>query len=223
MSDVSEQNHQTNPEAMLSAIEARVLGTLMEKQLTTPDLYPLTLNSLVTGCNQKTSREPVSNYSQGEVERCVNDLRSRKLVEVEYGSRANRYDQRLARVLFLDKPAQALLTIMLLRGPQTVNELMSRTERMAKWQNAGEVTDLLQTLCQKTQPVVVHIPRQVGQREDRYMHLLCGKPDLAALAQSVAHVKAAPQAQDADLVARIDALEQQLAKVIQHLGLDAID
>ena len=106
------QNTADSTEPMLTAMEARILGALMEKQLTTPDAYPLTLNSLLLACNQKTSREPVSNYESGEVQRCVGQLQERKLIDVDYGARAARYDQRLTRVVSLDKPAQALICIM---------------------------------------------------------------------------------------------------------------
>lgn len=168
--------------ALLNAIEARVLGSLMEKQLTTPDQYPLTLNSLILACNQKTSREPISNYESGAVQRAVSELQDRNFVTVDYGNRAARYDQRLTRVLSVDKPTQAILTVMLLRGPQTVAEILTRTQRMAEFASPQALEEKLQQLCAKTKPVVVHIPRQIGQREDRYMHLLCGKPDLAAIA-----------------------------------------
>ncbi len=206
-------------EALLNAMEARVLGALMEKQLTTPDQYPLTLNSLVTACNQKTSREPVSNYSKGEVENCVNKLRERKLLEVEYGSRANRYDQRLSRTLFFDKPIQAVVTIMLLRGPQTISELINRTERMTQFDSAAALEDLLNTLCQKTTPHIIHIPRQSGQREDRYMHLLCGKPDLSTWASSESSGANRQESRD-DLITRVEELERQLERVMKELGLD---
>lgn len=168
--------------ALLSAIEARVLGSLMEKQLTTPDQYPLTLNSLLLACNQKTSREPISNYESGAVQRAVSVLQDRNFISVDYGNRAARYDQRLTRVLSVDKPTQAILTVMLLRGPQTVAEILTRTQRMAEFASPQALEEKLQQLCAKTKPVIVHIPRQIGQREDRYMHLLCGKPDLAAIA-----------------------------------------
>ncbi len=214
----TQPSEKPSTEAMLSALEARVLGTLMEKQLTTPDQYPLTLNSLVIGCNQKTSREPISNYTKGEIENCINKLRDRKLVEVEYGSRASRYDQRLSRQLFLEKPAQAVLTIMLLRGPQTVNELLTRTDRMTRFENAGAVQDLLNTLCQKTSPIILHLPRQAGQREDRYMHLLCG--EAAAQAASVIKTSTASSQSEDELVARIEELERKLAKILTHLDLD---
>jgi uncharacterized protein YceH (UPF0502 family) len=168
--------------ALLNTIEARVLGSLMEKQLTTPDQYPLTLNSLLLACNQKTSREPISNYESGAVQRAVSELQERNFVAVDYGNRAARYDQRLTRVLSVDKPTQAILTVMLLRGPQTVAEILTRTQRMTEFASPQALEEKLQQLCAKTKPVVVHIPRHIGQREDRYMHLLCGKPDLAAIA-----------------------------------------
>ena len=201
----------------LTAIEARVLGALMEKQLTTPDAYPLTLNALVTACNQKTSREPVSNYSNGDIEHCVNQLRQRQFVEVEYGSRANRYDQRLTRKLFLEKPAQAVLTIMLLRGPQTINELLTRTERMANFSSGAAIEDLLNLMCQKTAPIIMKISRQAGQREDRYMHLLCGEPDLS---QWSAPTTSSSPSQRQDLEQRVVQLEAKLQKVLEHLNLD---
>lgn len=195
-------------EPMLTAIEVRILGALMEKQLTTPDAYPLTLNSLVLACNQKTSREPTSNYEQGEIQRCVSDMQDRKLVDVDYGSRAARYGQRLTRVIGVDKATQALLNVMMLRGPQTLAELLTRTQRMFEFGNLQGLEEKMQQLCAKTSPVVVHIPRMVGQREDRYMHLLGGKPDLAAIAamSNSAVTRSSPAAEDD----RIPALEQKV-------------
>jgi len=217
-------------EAMLSAIEARILGSLMEKQLTTPDQYPLTLNSLVTACNQKTSREPVTNYSKGEIEHCINKMRDRKLIEVEYGSRANRYDQRLSRTLALSKPMQAAITIMLLRGPQTVSEVMNRSDRLYRFESATAIEELLATQCQKTSPIVVHIPRQGGQREDRYMHLLCGKPDLSQWSSASGgsygeanRYEVNHHETNAELEARVEALERKLAQVMQALGIEDDD
>lgn len=172
----------TEEQALLNAMEARVLGSLMEKQLTTPDQYPLTLNSLQLACNQKTSREPVSNYDSGPLQRCVSELQDRQLIAVDYGSRAARYDQRLTRVLSVDKATQAILTVLLLRGAQTVAEILTRTQRMSDFGSPQALEEKLQSLCAKTKPVIIHIPRQVGQREDRYTHLLCGQPDLSAIA-----------------------------------------
>jgi uncharacterized protein YceH (UPF0502 family) len=203
-------------EPMLSAIEARVLGSLMEKQLTTPDAYPITLNSLVLACNQKTSREPVTNYETGELQRCASQLQDKDLIRVDYSARAARYDQRLTRVLGLDKASQAILNVMLLRGPQTLAELLTRTQRMFEFENIKAVEEKLEYLCAKTTPYFVRIPRAANQREDRYMHLLCGKPDLDAIAAMVSSSKQSTQNDDGKIhlfEQKIETLEQQ----VQHL------
>lgn len=211
-----ESLHENNPgqtdEPMLTTIEARVLGSLMEKQLTTPDAYPITLNSLVLACNQKTSREPVSNYDSGEVQRCASQLQDKNWVAVDYSARAARYDQRLTRVLGLDKAAQALLNVMLLRGPQTLAELLTRTQRMFEFESISALEEKLEYLCAKTTPYFVRIPRVAGQREDRYMHLLCGKPDLEAIAamQSAKTSHHNDSEHTAQLEHRVMQLEQQL-------------
>lgn len=214
MDQIIDNNTETNSEPMLTAIEARVLGSLMEKQLTTPDAYPITLNSLVLACNQKTSREPMSNYEQGELQRCASQLQDKGLIQVDYSTRAARYDQRLTRILSLDKATQALLNVMLLRGPQTLAELLTRTQRMFEFENLQALEEKLEHLCAKTTPYFVRIPKAAGQREDRYMHLLCGKPDLAAIAaMSSATVKVSHH-QDDD---RIPILEQKIVVLEQHI------
>ena len=195
----------------LTAIEARVLGALMEKQLTTPDAYPLTLNSLVLACNQKTSREPTSNYSSGDVQHCVRELAARKLIQVDYGSRAERYDQRLTRVIsVIDKPAQALLNVMMLRGAQTVHELLTRTQRMYEFADDAAVEAALAKLCEAFTPLVQRIPRQTGQREDRYVHLFSGAPDLTAIAALRSETKSG---HSTDLEERVAQLEQRVAEL----------
>ncbi len=204
---------------LLSAIDARILGALMEKQLTTPDQYPLTLNSLVTACNQKTSREPVSSYSSGEVGSSLNELRNNQLVEVEYGSRAERYDQKLSRVLGLDKRKQAILTIMLLRGPQTAGDLITRSQRMAEFDGIADMEELLETLCNKSQPMIVRIPKRAGQRDDRYMHLLCGEIDLSSLPEPSTNAAGSATASNAELVKRVEVLERKLALVMAQLDI----
>lgn len=217
-------DHKTmhSDEPMLTAIEARVLGALMEKQLTTPDAYPITLNSLVLACNQKTSREPVSNYDSGELQRCASQLQDKNLISVDYSARAARYDQRLTRTLGLDKAAQALLNVMLLRGPQTLAELLTRTQRMFEFEGLNAVEEKLEQLCAKTTPYFVRIPRVAGQREDRYMHLLCGKPDLAAIAAIVSSSKQIPHGDDertAHLEHKIEQLENQVLGLQKQVKL----
>ena len=244
MDKINEQNSDANPDtpggeqmhsaAMeLSAIEARVLGALMEKQLTTPDQYPLTLNSLVLACNQKTSREPISNYESGQLQRCLSELQDRQLISVDYGARAARYDQRLTRVLSVDKTTQAILTVLLLRGPQTVAEIMTRTQRMVEFANHQALEEKLQQLCAKTKPTVMHIARQAGQREDRYMHLLCGMPDLTAIAAMHSSASASRNGSEEhntqmeqkieQLENRIMLLEKQVATLMELNGVSNDD
>ncbi len=218
-----EQQNKHNPdEPMLTTIEARVLGSLMEKQLTTPDTYPLTLNSLLLACNQKTSREPVSNYDSGEIQRCASQLQDKNWIAVDYSARAARYDQRLTRILSLDKATQALLNVMLLRGPQTLAELLTRTQRMFEFEGIDAIEEKLTHLCAKTTPHFVRIPRAPGQREDRYMHLLCGKPDLAAVASMASSSKIASHTDDeriAGLESRIDELEKVILGLQRQVAL----
>jgi uncharacterized protein len=208
-------------EPLLSTMDARILGALMEKQLTTPDAYPLTLNSVVLACNQKTNREPTSNYDQGEVQRCLSALQDRKLIEVDYGTRAARYGQRLTRVISVDKATQALLNVMLLRGPQTLSELLLRTQRMFEFANLHAVKEKMDYLCAKSTPVVMHIPRMQGQREDRYMHLLSGAPDLLAIATMLSSSKSnSSNAEDeriSTLEQKIESLESQVSCLRQHV------
>ena len=217
----NEENDQTS-EPMLTAIEARVLGSLMEKQLTTPDAYPITLNSLVLACNQKTSREPVTNYDTGELQRCASQLQDKDLIRVDYSARAARYDQRLTRLLGFDKATQAILNVMLLRGPQTLAELLARTQRMFDFENIKAVEEKLEYLCAKTTPYFVRIPRAAGQREDRYMHLLCGKPDLEAIAAMVSSAKQTTQHDDGkiqSLEQKIETLEQQVHRLHKQIAV----
>ena len=215
---IESEHSESEQEPMLSNIEARILGALMEKQLATPDAYPLTLNSLVLACNQKTSREPVTNFESGEVQRCLSHMQDKKLIDIDYRSRAQRYDQRLTRVLGLDKAAQAVVNVMMLRGPQTLAELLTRTQRMFEFASLEVLEEKMEQLCAKTHPIVVRIPRQAGQREDRYMHLLCGQQDFEAVAALAGGAK---KAGSSELTERIEKLEQHLEalqKIIEGLA-----
>jgi uncharacterized protein YceH (UPF0502 family) len=171
----------TTAPPQLSAVEARVLGCLIEKQKTTPDQYPLTLNALTLACNQKTSREPVMDLSPGEVGHALRELESRELVARAFGGRAERYEHRFDKGFGVTLRKQALLAMLMLRGPQTVNELLTRCERMADFGNADDVRHTLDRLAEQSPALVVNMGRGSGQREDRYMHLLSGAPDPATL------------------------------------------
>lgn len=211
----------SDPKSILNPLQARVLGSLMEKEQTTPDAYPLTLNSLVTACNQKTSREPVMDLSSVDVKRCLNELRERGFVEVEYGSRADRFAQKFTRKMFLDAAEQALFGLLMLRGPQTANELFSRSKRMHDFGSIDKVRELTEHLLSKTEPMLVLLPAQAGQREDRYMHLFCGAVEAgpAPAPRTTRPVMDAPTSADhtdslASLVERVERLEAQVAKLM---------
>jgi uncharacterized protein YceH (UPF0502 family) len=207
----------------LEAIQARVLGVLMEKQQTTPDAYPLTLNSLVIGCNQKTSREPVTHYTSGDIQHCLRELTDNSLVHIDPSGRADRFAQRLTKELGIDKAKQALLNVMLLRGAQTVHELLTRTQRMHSFDTDQEVEDMLNELCQQSPPMVQRIAKQTGQRDDRFIHLLCGEPDLTAIAskRSQSNVPFSPQANEQveALETRITELEKKVEFLIAELDI----
>ncbi len=200
--------------------EARVLGCLMEKALLTPETYPLTVNSLALACNQKSNREPLMSLSLGEVGHLVNDLAERGLVRVEYGGRANRIWHRLDTGLSLDRKAQAVLTVLMLRDPQTLNEVRIRTERMADFAGPEEVLSVLSELMGRSPALGLCLPKGPGQREDRYTHTLCGATALEPTQPRLA--VAPPAVAEADriaaLEARIEALEQQVATLLERLG-----
>jgi len=161
-------------EGMLTAHAARLLGCLMEKQMTTPDYYPLTLKALVTACNQKSSRVPVMNLTLGEIGGVVNALRAEGFITARMDGRADRYEQHLSRKLKLSSQERAVLCVLMLRGGLTLNEIRINTARMVCFESNDVLQDILQQLMQREEPLLVQIPRAAGQREDRYAHLLCG-------------------------------------------------
>lgn len=197
-------------EAPLTAIEARVLGCLVEKQATTPESYPLTLNAVQLACNQKTSREPVMNLQPGEIAHALRELENRGLVKLVMGSRADRWEQRMDKALELVHAQLVLLALLQLRGAQTLGELLTRSNRLHSFDNTQEVQHHLERLISRE--LVCVLPRQSGQREDRYMHLTCGPEAVEQAAQSSA--SSAPAVADdrlSQLEARIAELEERLA------------
>jgi len=155
----------------LTAMELRVLGVLMEKQLTTPDQYPLTVNSLLSGCNQKSSRDPVTHYHQGELLRTLQQLSDKHFVRKEYSSRADKYSQLFIKQLELTNKHQAVLCLMMLRGPQTLSELTTRTQRMELFTDKDDLSHCVERLCERAMPCVVRLSPQPGQRGERFTHL----------------------------------------------------
>ncbi|MDY0919311.1 YceH family protein [Pseudomonas viridiflava] len=204
----------------LSSTEVRILGCLIEKQATNPETYPLTLNALVLACNQKTSRDPVMNLTQGQVGQSLRALEGQGLTRLVMGSRADRWEHKVDKGLEL-VPAQVILTgLLLLRGPQTVNELLTRSNRMHDFEDAEQVVHQLERLIARG--LATLIPRQAGQREDRYMHALGNPEDLQALlaqrqnAPERSTATAASNERIEELEARVAALEERLARLEQH-------
>ena len=179
-------------EPLLNPIEARILGCLMEKQRTTPEQYPLTLNALVTACNQKSSRHPVMNLELGLVGHQLNELRDRGLIHASFSGRTERYDHKMVGTYQLDRKEQAVLSVLMLRGPQTPGELRVNCARLAEFPDLGAVTDAVHRLMDRVPTLVMELPRLPGKREERYMHLLCGAPDLDELAAMSAAAATAP-------------------------------
>ncbi|MDP2243814.1 YceH family protein [Pseudomonas sp.] len=201
----------------LTTTEARVLGCLIEKQATTPEVYPLTLNALVLACNQKTSREPLMNLNAGQVGQGLRSLEGRGLTRLVMGSRADRWEHRTDKALELVAAQVVLVGLLLLRGPQTVNELLTRSSRMYTFEDAAQVQHNLERLISRG--LICLLPRQAGQREERYMHVLGDPADMQAAMEARASEpeRATTNAQHETrldvLEARIAALEERLAQL----------
>lgn len=193
----------------LTPIEARVLGTLMEKARTVPDSYPLTLNSVVSGCNQKSSRDPVMQVNDAEAQEALDALRSLTLAFDTSGGRATRWEHNAERGIGVPGAAAALLGLLMLRGPQTAGELRIHTERWHRFADIGSVEAFLDELAERSDekggPLVQALPRGSGSREVRWMHLLCGPIDAADYASApVAETSTA----GGGLAARVATLEE---------------
>lgn len=199
----------------LSPLETRVLGVLVEKERTVPDTYPLSLNALASGCNQKNNRHPLMQATEAEVQAAVDALRPLSLVIESSGSRVMRYAHNIGRVMNLTDPAVALLAALLLRGPQTPGELRINTERLHRFADLGAVEAALQALAARAAaeggPLAVQLPRQSGSREQRWGHLLSG-PVEAAAARPAA-VGAAPATPAAPPAGEIAALKAEVARL----------
>jgi uncharacterized protein len=168
---------------ILTETEVRVLGSLVEKQLTTPEYYPLTLNALTAACNQKSNRDPVMALDETAILAAIDSLRDKNLVYLYYGStsRTVKYKHMLPSVYELEPPAVAIIALLLLRGPQTVGELRGRSDRLYEFSGLGEVQESLDDLADRAEPLILKLERQPGQKEARFAHLLSGEVDVAAL------------------------------------------
>lgn len=196
----------------LSEVEGRILASLFEKAQTTPDQYPLTVNALQLACNQKNNRDPLSQYEQGAIVHALRDLENRGWArQSSEGVRAQRWEHRFDQHLNLTPRKAAVLCTLLLRGPQTLNEIHTRSERLAAFPGVDDVQDTLERLIERDPPLVVRLPRQPGQREERFMHLLFGEVDAALLAERFAVER--PSRSASGLEARVEALEAEVAEL----------
>lgn len=202
---------------LLTANEARLLGCLIEKEATTPDTYPLTVNSAQSAANQKTAREPVMALDTGEVNHTLRQLEQKALARQVFSTRAERYEHRAGTYFGLPKQQVVLIGLLLLRGAQTAHELLARSERLFKFADIEDVRHHLDRLIQRQPALVVQIPRGPGQREDRYMHLLTGPVDIEAIAARSAAASATATASP-EVDERLQALEAEVSELREQLA-----
>ena len=215
------------PLPTLSLLETRILGTLAEKERTVPDAYPLTLNALLSGCNQKTSRSPVMEASETEIQAAIDSLKGYSLVMESSGGRVSRYEHNLERVLQVPTQSTAILTVLMLRGPQTAGELRIGCERLHKFADISAVEGFLHELAARPAgALVIELARLPGARENRWAHLLSGAPlQEPVLAQAIPNADvsmgevAALKANVARLDMEVSALKETVARICADLGV----
>jgi uncharacterized protein YceH (UPF0502 family) len=209
---------------IINDVEVRVVGSLVEKQVTTPDYYPLTLNALVNACNQISNRDPVVKYDERAVEDAVDSLRTKNLVYIFYGaeSRVPKYKHMMREVYTLSPQELAVMCVLMLRGPQTVGEVRGRTGRLYEFAELREVEETLDGLARRDEPLVFKLPRQSGRKEARYTHLLSGQPEFDESAEEQgAHAASRPpssaRASEGERVARLEAEVEALREEVAEL------
>ena len=200
---------------LLSQIEVRVLGSLIEKDITTPDYYPLSLNALVNACNQKNNREPVMELDEDTVRQALDSLQSKRMAGIAGGadSRVNKYEHRLQEVFNFDRREIAIVCVLLLRGAQTPGELRGRTERMYHFDSLDDVQSTLQRLMQREPPLAVVLARQPGTKESRYMHLFAGEVEAAQAAPARSELRA-----ETDGPNKIASLESEVVSLREEVS-----
>ncbi len=207
---------------LLTAAQARVLGALVEKEITTPDYYPLSLNALVNACNQRSNREPVMDMSEEEVRQALEGLQEQRLAGParDADSRVTKFEHRLGEAFNFSRAETALLCVLLLRGPQTPGELRGRTERMHRFEEIGDVVGGLQKLMEREPALVTVLPRQPGTKESRYAHLLSGEVAAAPVSNAAPSSSRGTDAQEeriAQLEATVAELRQELTALQQKI------
>lgn len=212
----------------LTPLQARLIGVLLEKEVTTPDQYPLSLNGLTLGCNQKSNREPVMNLSESDVQNGLDELRDKKLIfeHTSIGSRVVKYKHRFCNTEFSDlkfsRHQLAIICVMLLRGPQTPGELKTRTNRLAESDNVDEIEETLNKLHELNgEQLVVKLEREPGKRDARYGHLFSGEAGLKVALQTTTNITGSAQSPESlqpQTVERISQLEQQVAELTSQFA-----
>ena len=202
---------------MLNDVEVRVLGSLVEKQVTTPEYYPLTLNALTLACNQKNNRNPVTSYDEGTVAQALDTLREKNLAYIFHGStsRVPKYKHVMPEVMHLSAPELAIMSVLMLRGPQTPGELRGNASRLYEFSGLEEIQQVLDSLVSKeTEPLVMRLPRQSGQKEARFAHLLSGPVDVDTSVVEPSAKVSTPRSSQSE---RIDRLEQEVATLTEGM------
>jgi uncharacterized protein YceH (UPF0502 family) len=199
----------------LTPVEVRVLASLVEKQLTTPEYYPLTLNALTAACNQKSNRDPVMSLGETEIQTAIDSLRDQSLVYLYYGTgtRTVKYKHMLPSVYELDARGVAVMAVLMLRGPQTIGEIRERSGRMHEFGDLNEVQETLDELARRDEPLLVRLERQPGQKEARFAHLLSGEIDVTSLSSP-----AEKRSSASSDTSRLEALEAEVAGLKQELA-----
>ena len=204
----------------LSDVEVRVLGALVEKQVTTPEYYPLTLNALMLACNQKNNRHPVTSYDEATVGQAVETLREKNLAYVFYGStsRVPKYKHVLPEVMHLNQPELAVISVLMLRGPQTLGELRDRGARFYEFSGLEEVEATLNALASRdSEPLVVRLPRQPGQKEARFGHLLSGEINIDDVVPVETSRRSRPGGADSERIEKLEAEVEALKSEVAQL------
>lgn len=200
---------------VLDPVELRVLGSLMEKQLATPEYYPLTLNALVAAANQKSNREPVTDFGEDEIQRALDRLQDEKLVWKVMGGRAVRFDHNLDAVWHLKRAEKAVLTLLFLRGPQTAGELRGRSDRLHPFDAVAQVEDLLRDMGTHSEPLVRQLARRPGQKEERWAHTVGGAVEESPSLRETESPSSASGSEP--LSVRVARLEEQVAALAGEL------
>jgi len=204
----------------LTPVEVRVLGALIEKQITTPEYYPLTLNALTAACNQKNNRNPVSSYPESEIDDALFSLRDKNLAYVFHGStsRVPKYKHVVPEVMHLTPPEVAALCVLMLSGPQTAGGIRTRGSRFYEFSSLEEVDRTLDSLSvHDGEPLVMKLPRQPGQKEARFGHLLAGQPEIEDMTEPSAGERSTRRTTDSERVAKLEEQVQALTEQVANL------